>query len=256
MIRWAHFGAGIAMLAGCGGGAGSSGFELPQNGGQVGRSFAAPAARVLLDGSPFAPVDSVPVTLRFTSATTVQVTVAGSTTQLVLDPNGAYFDATGDIALFVANQFATDPQAQHMAYFQLGRTDPGLNDYLHFFVDGDRTGTLPTTGGAVYSGSLGMVDGSDADNLGRIFLNVDFAGGTVDGQLSGALPADINARFDVAPASLSGGGFTSTLTSPDVTIYASRIDGTFFGPGAPELGGSVRIDTDAGNAAGVYGAFR
>jgi len=129
---------------------------------------------------------------------------------------------------------------------------------LGVYVLGNETAAAALPNGIVtYQGSAAIFDTTNPLDIssGLMFADVDFTNGDMtaagivasDGALNGT-------RFAVVPTALSGAGFESTLTSTDVTINASAIEGRFFGANGGELAGTLYVATPTDNFVGMYGA--
>jgi len=74
--------------------------------------------------------------------------------------------------------------------------------------------------------------------------------------IDGGLPVPPTAKFPVVETDIVGNGFTSTLTSSDVSILpadgSSYIDGNFYGETADDILGVVRVKTTIGNGGGTF----
>jgi hypothetical protein len=274
MIRLLGCAVAVSMVASCGGGGAPpivvptdyTPLVLPQNGGVKGRTFADNATQVRYAGNAYGNVGQAAVSVKVIDANTVDVIINGSApTRFSANTGGSggSGSGSGDL-LFIENQLPGGPVAKHMLYFSFYRTDPvSGSDYADFFVDGTRTAAedMPTKGTARYIGETASLDGADNNSFGTISLVVDFAKGTVGGSMSGILPNDTAANFFLVPTVIGANGskangFNTTLTSSDVAVTNSNLDGNFYGPVADEAGGTFRVETGSGNAAGIFGAFK
>ncbi len=267
--------AALAALSACGG-SGGSGVVPPANpngpavmgvnipGGVVGRQFTANAASAEIDPATPGSTGTVfeyQAKLKFTSAT--QATLdpgTGSLIALTYDAMlGMFVDASGEWRVGVYNNINGETPTTDMLYF-LVLNDPASGfRYVDGFVHGNRTAiaAMPITGTATYSGLTATVAGDGQQALGSFTLNADFAGSTVDGTLNGLLASDPTLIFAFVAVPINGNGFIGDLISvgnlTTVNAANSRINGRFFGPTAGEVGGTIVLDTAAGNAAGIFG---
>ncbi len=199
---------------------------------------------------------------------------------LISNADGSFTDW---IAL-VNNITGTTP-AVALSYMNFGRiftVDRGLPsrgawDY-HMFAAGLQSTSMPTTGSASYAGATtgfasvyhngAVTDYSIYSFSGTMGLNANFANGTL-----GATFADIAGtlfRSDNVPGNpstrvfagftldgtISGATFSGSATQGD---WLRSMNGAFFGPGAPEVGGTFSSNlgnpTSAAEAIEIDGSF-
>ncbi len=224
----------------------------------TGRTFSQNASTVgvALLGDPGG-VSSDAVTVSFTSDTNVTVNVGGSSLFLTRQPDDTYADFGGTNVLAVGTLLQDGPVTPDILYFTLVTDQTSRPLDTMFFVDGNRTSLsgLPSSF-ATYTGAVKTMNQNIEFGAGTINLNVDFAGGQVAGTLSGVLPGNPGASMSIDPTNLSGTSFGSTLSSADVTINSSSIDGQFFGSNADQVGGGLYLETPTEFVGGLYGATR
>lgn len=242
------------ILSGCGG----SEISSFNSSNIVGRSFSQNASSVgaAISGSPGG-VSSDAVSVSFTSENSATLNVGGSSLFLVRQPDETYADLLGNNVLAVGTQLKDGPVTPDILYFTLV-TDKGSRPLdTMFFVDGNRTqlSGLPSSF-ANYTGTVRSMNQDIEFGSGTINLNVDFSGRQVAGILNGAVPGNASASLSIDPTSFTGTSFGSTLSSADVTVTSSRIDGQFFGSNADQVGGSLYLETSTDFVAGIYGASK
>ncbi len=259
MRHFAVLAAGV-MLAACGSGGGGGVGSLWSNPDQlVGRSFAAVASPgVLVNGTGNSTTYSDAITIRFTGANTADVTINGTTTPVTLTAAGEYEDAFGTLFLLADTSLAGNPLTPDILYLSV-IDDIGVNGVItNFLVGGNQTAlaNLPVTGNTTYRGEVVMIDGAPNSGQGKIAITPDFATATINGRIVGGFPADLTAVFKFVPGTIVNGTFVTSLTSTDVSIFGSDIQGSFFGASGEQIGGTLRIDAFEGNAVGMFGAAR
>jgi C-lobe and N-lobe beta barrels of Tf-binding protein B len=257
----------LAALSACGGSGGSGvsqdvmGVNIP--GGVVGRQFVANAASVEYDSaspSPNSPVTSIQESVKFISATQAELTIGnGAPITLVYDATSNFFvDSTGNFFLAITDSLDGVTHSKEHLYFLISDFSNPVT-YYDSFVHGNRTpvSSMPTSGQAVYSGVVDMIDGTglQSETIGSFNLTADFVNSQISGSLFGVLPADTSLTFDLVPVTINGNGFITGLTSTGTTVNGnSLVNGRFFGPTAGEVGGTIVLDTAAGTAAGIFGS--
>lgn len=214
---------------------------------------------------------STNVSITFVSTSQVQVSLkapGGSTSTYTLnDVGGGLFSdgATTPVTMRYSVPSLGSGSASHMLAFELN--DASGTGFRDFTVGGNRTikTDMPKTGGAQYNGVFTGYDGTGTPGTGpsvtgHILLTANFAGaptvdGTLDQFLSGPL---MGATFTFIGTPISNGTFASALTVGGTATAngTNFIDGAFYGPGAKEVGGVIRINTVGGNFGGVFGAQR
>jgi C-lobe and N-lobe beta barrels of Tf-binding protein B len=267
--------AAVAALSACGGTGGSGvtpapnpngppvmGVNIP--GGIVGRTFTANTASTESDPanpSSSSRVFAIQEKVKFLSATQAEVSF-GSNAPITVTysaADDAFVDSGQTIYLRVLNTLDGVTRSRNLLYFFVSDYS-GANTYFDAFVHGNRTpvASMPTTGQATYSGSVDMIDGTglSSETIGSFNLTADFVNSQIGGTLTGVLPANTALSFDLVPGTISGNGFITGLTSVGnaTTVNAnSIINGRFFGHDASEVGGTILLDTTAGNASGAFG---
>ena len=138
-------------------------------------------------------------------------------------------------------------------------------------VHGARTpsASMPTTGGATYSGSAGAREWepspANASSQfapyyeGSLSLRADFAAGTVEGEIanlrrrpmSGSPFAPVSGQFAIGNGAIQGNALSGDLSGLG---YSGEIRGAFYGPAAEEAAGVMEA-TDADNKM-LHGWFR
>jgi hypothetical protein len=145
-----------------------------------------------------------------------------------------------------------------MVVFTLDRVTSG-NDFFASFVGGNRTpaSNMPTSGTATYTGQALAFDGTSADGTGTVTLTANFGTGAVGGTIgAGILPSNTSATFTIAPTQITDTNRFSTAITGSGAAAGSLFEGNFYGGDAEEAGGTVRIVTSGGNAAGFWVADR
>lgn len=130
-----------------------------------------------------------------------------------------------------------------------------------YSVFGVRTepGSVPKSGAASFSGPVGgiAVDGGRQFSIAGTFaLTADFTAGSVTGDFSGMTKSDLAANTTpwhdlTLNANISGNAFAGTLQAKDISLGGTAAGG-FFGPGAPEIGGSWAVENTDIHAVGVF----
>lgn len=215
-----------------------------------------------------------------TEATDAQFTFAPSSdggsganayTSVTLDLGGArqvYFSDTGNVATSFAGDdsviFSTGlkdgPATQNTLFVTAISTSGLFAEDVGFYVLGNQTPAvdLPSVA-ASYSGRAVIMDGSNPLDISGGTFNalVNFAG--TPALSSGSIVADTGTlagtQLNLTPAALAGASFETTLTSADVTLNSSYIEGRFFGPTGSELAGTTHFTTPSDTYVGMYGAM-
>lgn len=221
----------------------------------VGRSLAPDGPTVLSTGSAFDTISGASYSVDFTSADTATLHLFGQVIALTRDASGTLVSSDGLFTLFQTNRLGTAPLTPDIVFLSLIDDFNTAGTAVTFGVDGNRTGpAMPASGGATFRGAVVMVDGSPNGAQGTITLNTDFSSQTVGGSMIGGLPSMPSAQFVIVPTNIFGGDFFTSLTSSDVTVFDSGLDGSFFGASADQIGGTIYLLTSTGNAAGLFSA--
>jgi len=238
------------ILAGCGGEV--SNFDTLNI---VGRSFSQEASGINVDLGAGGGLANQNLSVYFGSEDSATVSLGGSSVFLTRQEDGSYEDFAGNNLLYVATLLTDGPVTPDMLYFSLFTSDSATSIDTLFFVDGNRTSVsnLPSSA-ATYTGVVKTFDQNIDLGEGTITLNVDFAGGLVGGQIDGAVPGNTAAALTIDEASFSGSNFATTLSSADVSITSSQIDGQFFGSSGDQVGGDLSLEAPGQYIAGYYGA--
>jgi len=244
-----------SILAACGGGS-SSNFNTSNI---VGRTFQETAASVEIVGSRFDSTADEAVSVEFVSETAARLTTPNGTYTLFRDDSdGFYRDIPDNVSFLPGTQLRNLGETPDMIFFSVLEFNQALRDKAYYFVDGNRTstGNLPTDAGARYVGTSFMINGAAGSSTsGVVTVDVNFVSGNVTGNVTDPLP-NSSADFALAPTTLNGGTFDTTLTSTNTTVTDSSIDGRVFGNSGNQLGGGFRIESSDGNGAGFYGATK
>ena len=83
---------------------------------------------------------------------------------------------------------------------------------------------------------------------------MNFPASELTGSFAGGFPTNTAAVFQLVPTTVSGGAFTTKLTSSDVVLTNSEFRGNFYGTFGDQIGGTVVVQTVLGNGVGQFGA--
>lgn len=198
------------------------------------------------------------VSVTIDNDTNAKVMVNGNDITLFEDADGGYSTlGIDDTVLFSLVALPDGPTTPDVMYFMMETNEgPNLRD-LYFMVDGNEASRLPGLANATYLGVVKLFDQKVDSGEGTIAVDIDFASGNaVSGSIAGALPGDAASVMVIDPTSLSGTGFTSTLSSADVSISSSYIRGQLFGSSADQLAGEITVDIPGQANAGLFSAKR
>lgn len=257
MVRFVAFAALALALAGCIG-QGDDGFTAAN---LTGRSFSGLAPTVLSTNSAGGPVGNAPVAVAFDADGKARIQINTVVTDLIFNSGfGGYVDATGRIGLLVGTKVAGAPPTPDILYLSVLDTTSSFADQAMFLVVGNNTlpAQLPSGGKASYTGRIFLLNGAGNSGLGDVSLEMNFPALELTGGFSATFPTDslagIPANFQLVPAQVSGGSFSTGLTSSDLTLITSNFSGSFFGTFGDQIGGTVLIRAIEGNAVGEFGA--
>ena len=241
------------LLSGCLG-QGPAGFTAEN---LVGRTFGNEAKTVLETGTANGPVLADDVVVSFTQLGQVVIAFNGAAQALTYQSAvGGYFNAAGTVALFVGTRINGAPPTPDILYLSLSNSSSSFANQLSFLVVGNNTppAQLPTSGKATYTGKIFMTDGAQNSDVGDLSLQMNFPASELTGSFAGGFPTNTAAVFQLVPTTVSGGAFTTKLTSSDVVLTNSEFRGNFYGTFGDQIGGTVVVQTVLGNGVGQFGA--
>lgn len=149
-------------------------------------------------------------------------------------------DYFGEYAYTSMGRWSNDDYASYSIFD--GRTFLRLFD-SGYFVAGQETTTMPTSGSASYAGTLhgdfrsseGVL--SRASMGGTLSLSADFAQNSVSGNMNVTKDNSAYASASFSDVNIYANNFSSSLNINSGNVQSGSIDGKFFGPNAEEAGG-------------------
>lgn len=178
----------------------------------------------------------------------------------ISDGAGTLPSTSQDVNLF----FDSSRSGTYAATLQVvtyGAAQPGAIDGEIGYVFGFETNPAEmnaVTGSLEYTGEFlagGLLNGTtEAEYEGAATFTVDFGNNTVAGTLEGQIDSATWVNLDLLDGALAGNGFTGGLTC-DVGCTddsAGNVVGTFYGPSAAELGGTLVLDFGNFEGAGTF----
>jgi hypothetical protein len=251
----------VTLLAACdstsgGGGSGGSGsdYKKVSIASSVGKTYVTEGpVMAMLNG--FDEPLNTNATIQFVSSK--QIVMNGITLNKDSDSN-TFRSADGKTTLQVNNSI--DGVSTDQILYYLSTQDSGSTTMLGAMVSGNTTASadIPHTGTAIYSGKMTVYGdlGLPSTTDGPVLI-VQLATADLSGSVSFA-----NRSVALDPTKMVNGTFYTTMQSAEPTpVVAGTIDGSFFGAGASEMGGTLTFDyaptgTPTEAYVGYYGATR
>lgn len=201
---------------------------------------------------PSATPSTTPLSLFFSGGGAPHLGLNGQTVSTSVSGGNVYSSNNNQFIVGFLNKPQGGPKTPDVLYTV-------IQDYVNntgtIYVDGDRTPTgalagLPT---ATYSGASNFMNAGGNWSTGTASIDINFGTGAVSGSLTG-YPQDTGAALNLAPTTLSGNTFTTTLSSPTLTVTSSQLSGGLFGTTAGSLAGTVMMSTPTTSSIGLFGA--
>lgn len=248
-----------ASLAACDGGGGGgvvtpTAYEPVSLSNQTGKSYTVTGpSMTILDGN----TAITPETAAITFLSPTQVNMNGIV--LTKDATSDTFrSADGKVVLTVDT--AISPTQTDQILYMLGRETLSGITAITPYVAGNRTALadMPHGGSASYTGTMTLYNdlGAPVTTAGP-FLVIGLDTGSVNGTVAFA---GTNALL--APTTMSGGAFSTTLASTEpAPVVSGTIDGAFYGDQGKEIGGTLGLTFAPGGTpsetyVGYYGTER
>ena len=187
----------------------------------------------------------------------VTLDLDNDTFTLPSDTANAARSAAGDQNIIFGVNMIDGPELTDVLFATLITYSGAFVDDVGFYTFGNQTAprNLPSAN-ASYAGRAILYDGADPSDLGRgtFSANVDFASNAMTGGNIGVSEGSLSGvNLTIDPASLAGSGFETTLSSSDITVDSSFLEGRFFGPTGGELAGTLSFTTPTNTYVGQYG---
>ena len=194
----------------------------------------------------------------FSGARHGTVTIFGE--QVTITDGAGTLPSTGqDVNLF----FDSSRSGTYAATLQVatyGASQPDAIDGEIGYVFGFETNPAEinaVTGALEYTGEFlagGLLNGTtEAEYEGAVTFIADFDDNDVTGRLVGQIDSATSVNLDLSNGALAGNGFTGGLTcDAGCNGSAGNVVGTFYGPSAAELGGTLALDFENFVGAGTF----
>ena len=209
---------------------------------------------VTLPLSSGATASSQPLSLFFSNNAAPQLTYGGLSQSTSFNSGNVYTSKNNQYQMAFLDRPQGGPATMDVVYTLI---HDQVNNTGSIYVDGTQTpgaalAGLPT---ATFTGSTNFMDTNANWSIGSASVNVNFGTGVVGGSFTG-YPTNSAATLNLAPTPLAGSTFTTTLTSPTLTISSSQVEGALYGPTANSLAGTILLSTPTDASIGLFGANR